>query len=97
MRYWLGLWLAFGTTAIFADTLSIPIGQQGDSHAALPYPGQLRSEVLNRFGLPDMEHPAVGKPPITRWDYRDFSVYFENNRVIDAVRDHQPSNRRETP
>ena len=97
MNYWLSFLLLLGPTAVFANTLSIPISRQGDTHTALPQPGQLRTEVLNRFGLPDEEHPAVGKPPITRWDYRDFSVYFENNRVIDAVRDHQPLNRRETP
>jgi len=46
--------------------------------------------VLERFGLADEEHPAVGKPPITRWDYREFSVYFEYDHVIDSVRHLQP-------
>jgi len=46
--------------------------------------------LLERFGLPDEEHPAVGKPPITRWDYREFSVYFESGHVVDSVRHHQP-------
>jgi hypothetical protein len=27
----------------------------------------------------------VGKPPITRWDYPGFSVFFEGDRVIDTV------------
>jgi hypothetical protein len=27
----------------------------------------------------------VGAPPITRWDYAGFSVFFEHDRVIDAV------------
>jgi hypothetical protein len=27
----------------------------------------------------------VGAPPITRWDYADFSVFFEHNLVIHAV------------
>ena len=48
--------------------------------------------VLERFGLPDEEHPAVGSPPITRWDYREFSVYFEYDHVVDAVRAHRPQN-----
>jgi len=30
-------------------------------------------------------HPTVGKPPITRWDYPSFSVFFEHDRVIHAV------------
>jgi hypothetical protein len=24
-------------------------------------------------------------PPITRWDYNNFAVFFEGDRVIDAV------------
>jgi hypothetical protein len=27
----------------------------------------------------------VGAPPITRWDYPNFSVFFEGDRVIHAV------------
>ncbi|MNP72185.1 hypothetical protein D3C76_1686850 [compost metagenome] len=51
--------------------------------------------MLERFGLPDQEHPAVGKPPISRWDYREFSVYFESGQVVDSVRHHQPRAPRE--
>jgi hypothetical protein len=81
----------------FAETLTIPITQQGDSQSTLPQPGQRRKEVLDRFGLPDEEHPAVGKPPITRWDYQEFSVYFEGRQVIDAVRDHCLLHSRDMP
>jgi len=35
--------------------------------------------------MPAERHEAVGQPPITRWDYPTFSVYFENDRVIHAV------------
>jgi hypothetical protein len=31
------------------------------------------------------KHPTVGQPPITRWDYAGFSVFFEHDRVIHAV------------
>ncbi|SHL78149.1 phosphodiesterase [Phytopseudomonas punonensis] len=73
-----------------ADTLKIPIGQQGADLTNLPEKGQSKLSVLERFGLADEEHPAVGKPPITRWDYREFSVYFEYDHVIDSVRHQQP-------
>ncbi|MCY1282621.1 hypothetical protein D9M70_314630 [compost metagenome] len=73
-----------------ADTLTIPVGQQGDSHVPQPVRGQTQRAVLDRFGLPDAEHPPVGKPPIARWDYRDFSVYFESGVVIDSVVHHTP-------
>ncbi len=58
----------------------------------LPAHGESREAVLQRFGLADEEHPAVGQPPIVRWDYRDFSVYFESGRVLDSVRHHRPRN-----
>ena len=37
-----------------------------------------------------MRHAPVGgghpqQPPITRWDYPTFSVYFEHEHVVDAV------------
>ena len=83
----LALLLPLGATA---DTLQIPIGQQGADTQGLPQLGESRRAVLERFGLADQEHPAVGKPPITRWDYRDFSVYFEYDHVINSVRHHQP-------
>ncbi|TWI53401.1 hypothetical protein IQ22_02615 [Pseudomonas duriflava] len=88
---------AMPIATIMAETISIPISQQGDQRIVLPRPGESQSAVLERFGLPDEEHPAVGNPPITRWDYRTFSVYFENKHVINSVRDHHSSIRRDTP
>ncbi|UVE19222.1 phosphodiesterase [Pseudomonas sp. LS44] len=79
-----------GPLASWAQTIEIPVGQQGAAEIALPARGLTQKEVLMRFGLADQEHPAVGKPPITRWDYRNFSVYFESGRVIDSVLQHRP-------
>ncbi|MEO4046400.1 phosphodiesterase [Pseudomonas sp. CAU 1711] len=72
------------------ETLTIPVGQQGESVAGLPHKGESRRSVLERFGLADEEHPPVGQPPISRWDYRSFSVYFEYDHVINSVLHHQP-------
>ncbi|MDH4581767.1 phosphodiesterase [Pseudomonas sp. BN415] len=80
---------------VSAETIEIPIGNQGDQGVSLPTRGESQRSVLQRFGLPDEEHAAVGKPPISRWDYREFSVYFESGRVIDSVRHHQPRAPRE--
>lgn len=77
-------------TAALAETLHIPLGQQGASALNLPQLGESQRAVLERFGLADEEHPSVGNPPITRWDYREFSVYFEHKHVINSVRHHQP-------
>ena len=43
------------------------------------------STVEANFGEPRARHAAVGQPPITRWDYDGFTVYFEHNHVIHAV------------
>ena len=40
------------------------------------------------YGTPRQPHAAVGEPPITRWDYPGFSVYFEHDLVIHAVARH---------
>ncbi len=55
------------------------------SEVARPSGGMTMKAVEARFGAPQERHPAVGKPPITRWDYPAFAVYFENERVIHAV------------
>jgi len=73
-----------------AETIEIPVGQQGEAVAGLPKLGESKRSVLERFGLADEEHPPVGQPPITRWDYRTFSVYFEHDHVINSVLHHQP-------
>lgn len=50
-----------------------------------PVRGATMTAVESRFGAPQGRHDAVGTPPITRWDYAGFSVFFERDRVIDAV------------
>jgi hypothetical protein len=86
------LFTLLAPTALFADTLTIPLGNQGADldTSNLPHKGQSKRAVLERFGLADEEHKPVGQPPITRWDYREFSVYFEYDHVINSVRHHQP-------
>jgi hypothetical protein len=75
---------------VLAETIEIPVGQQGEAVANLPQKGESKRSVLERFGLADEEHPPVGQPPITRWDYRSFSVYFEYDHVVNSVLHHQP-------
>jgi hypothetical protein len=43
------------------------------------------TEVEKHFGAPTEKHATVGQPPITRWDYAGFSVFFEHDRVIHSV------------
>ncbi|HSC83302.1 MAG TPA: phosphodiesterase [Pseudomonas sp.] len=92
------LLLALGLPlAAAAETIEIPLGQQGQSGIQLPQRGESKHAVLERYGLADEEHAPVGQPPITRWDYRDFSVYFEYDHVVDSVLHHQPRYLKEQP
>jgi len=56
----------------------------------LPARGALMDAVRTAFGEPQQALAAVGgggptRPPITRWVYPQFTVYFENDHVINAV------------
>ncbi len=58
------------------------------SGIVLPRRGSTMKQVRAGFGKPRKIHPAVGNPPITRWEYSRFIVYFERNRVITSVLKH---------
>jgi hypothetical protein len=42
-------------------------------------------EVAGKFGAPAAKVPAIGTPPISRWEYPGFIVYFEHEHVIHSV------------
>src|SRR5690606_3489300 len=90
-RLFIALFTLTLTTPSIAETIRIPVGHQGQTETPMPSRGQSKASVLERFGLADQEHPAVGKPPISRWDYRTFSVYFQDKHVINSDRHHQRS------
>ncbi|MEO1890007.1 MAG: hypothetical protein ABGX33_08825 [Cycloclasticus sp.] len=50
-----------------------------------PSNGQSMDQVTSSFGEPAKTYPTIGEPPITRWNYSKFSVYFEHNLVIHSV------------
>ena len=54
---------------------------------AVPTPtrGMTMAEVTARFGEPTAKSAAVGKPPITRWEYPGYTVFFEYDHVVHAV------------
>lgn len=88
----------FGLSSLArADVLSMP---QPSEPAAAPPPantvtettsqtipgrGMHMDQVEARFGSPKEKIPAVGDPPITRWVYDNYTVYFERDIVLDAV------------
>ena len=63
--------------AIEAKTLS--------SDVIRPHRGMTMVAVEAKFGSPESAAAPVGEPPITRWHYPQFTVYFEHNRVIHTV------------
>lgn len=72
-----------------AETLLIQRVQE-ENKAALPARGMSMAQVEARFGAPtDRLDPRGGQkrqwPTINRWSYPGFTVYFEKNKVIDAV------------
>lgn len=50
-----------------------------------PTRGMSMSQVEQKFGQPQQKLPAVGDPPISRWQYPEFEVFFEYDRVIHSV------------
>jgi hypothetical protein len=72
--------------AVQADTLLVE-GLRSDKVAAAEWParGQSMSIVESRWGAPSGRGDAVGQPPISRWDYPAFIVFFEHQHVIHTV------------
>jgi hypothetical protein len=56
-----------------------------DSGVATPSRGMTMSQVASKFGDPSSKVAAVGTPPISRWEYPGFVVYFERDHVIHSV------------
>lgn len=67
-----------------ADVLLIEEVRQAE-RMDLPENGQSMDDVRARFGDPATRNAAVGDPPITRWDYDRFSVYYEYGLVLFTV------------
>jgi len=72
-----------------ADTLLVDRVRQ-EAGQPVPTRGMTMDQVRARFGEPASVAGPVGgdrpqHPPITRWNYADFSVYFERSLVIDSV------------
>jgi hypothetical protein len=69
----------------FEQSSEQPAYQRPEPSITLPGRGMSMSQVESRFGPPRQKYPEVGEPPIIRWVYRDFTVYFEYQYVINSV------------
>lgn len=79
----IALFLAISGTAS-AQNLKMD-GTGADSGDPRPTRGMSQTSVQSKFGSPAAVRSPVGDPPITRWEYQDFIVYFEYDKVIHAV------------
>jgi hypothetical protein len=80
----IGLLAGIGATQLHAQNLEMTAPPAAASVAA-PSRGASMAQVERRFGEPDQRVAAVGEPPISRWVYPQFVVYFEGSYVIHAV------------
>jgi len=72
--------------SVEAETIAVDNGiAVKQSDVATPVRGMSMEQVAAKFGAPASKVPAVGKPPISRWEYSGFIVYFEGDRVIHSV------------
>jgi len=84
-----GLILMLSMTFAHAEVISIadprydvPNSTDG---VVRPTQGMNMSQVEQKFGPAEQKFPAVGEPPITRWQYTEFDVFFEYDKVIHSV------------
>ena len=84
--------------ALFAVTLAAPASaevlllqtiqeapENSPSGLERPKRGLTMLQVESRFGAPEERVTSVGDPPIARWLYPDYTVFFEYDRVIETV------------
>lgn len=67
-----------------ADTVNMD-GATAGSDDGRPTRGMTQASVESKYGSPVAVQAPVGDPPITRWEYSDFVVFFEYDKVIHAV------------
>ena len=70
--------------------LDMPAGENTVQGAATPRPstpprGMTKARVRQQYGEPQSKSRPVGNPPITRWDYPGYRLYFEYDHVLHAV------------
>ena len=80
-------------TTLQAETLEMPTEPTAASSPSatagyavtMPGRGMNMTQVEEKFGPPLHKLPEVGDPPIIRWVYPNYTVYFEYQFVINSV------------
>lgn len=83
----LSITLFLTSTASLAETLTVPTYSVPNSSSGVlrPTRGISMSAVEQKFGQAQQKSAAIGEPPITKWTYPDFIVFFEHSHVIHSV------------
>jgi hypothetical protein len=85
----IGALLLSVTTITQAEVISIAdprYNVENSSQGVLrPTRGMSKASVEQQFGQAEQQFDAVGEPPISRWVYSDFVVFFEYGTVIHSV------------
>ncbi|MGA9343172.1 MAG: hypothetical protein WBV61_12675 [Rhodanobacteraceae bacterium] len=84
-----------------ADTLGMRHARHHHRHVQgnMPTRGLTMAQVERRYGVPLEKLPTAGgdapkHPPINRWRYAGYTVYFERNIVIHSVMNEDLADRR---
>ena len=76
----------FASSLALGDTLLLEgISIDATTASERPSRGMSMASVEARYGAPTGRVAAIGDPPITRWEYPTFIVYFEYDHVIHAA------------
>jgi len=65
--------------------LTMPAPAAAPTQTQTPGRGLTMAQVKDKFGSPSQEVAAVGTPPISRWEYPGYVVFFEGDRVLHTV------------
>ena len=80
-----GILLLGLSTHLSAEEVNIPAPETSEYSIQLPGRGMSMEMVQKKFGEAKEKFSAVGEPPISKWTYDNFTVYFESEFVIHAV------------
>jgi hypothetical protein len=80
-------WSAILAVALAAPALAdeLTMTPAPEASSDRPARGMSMDKVEATYGAPARRVPAIGEPPITRWEYPGFVVYFEHNLVLHTV------------
>lgn len=85
--------LAFaGSPNIHAQNIAVPLGDQGNTSIQTPNRAWTQTQVQESYGAPLNRRGPLGDPAITVWEYAQFSVYFEHDRVLHSVKHYSAQN-----